>query len=520
MEAKNGRMRNGEAGRAAAETRVIGIGGAGWHMLRALMPRAIPGMSLAEMNTDLRDVDALEGVGRYQIGGKLTRGLGAGGDPEIGARAASESAAVVSEAVGDCAAAVLLMGLGGGTATGAAPMVAAEARRRGARVVALCAMPFDFEGRRRRAQADQGLEALRGQCDAVFCFENELLAEALPEDAGVEEAFGLCSEMLARMAVGLHRALACRGIMDVDPADLARVLGAEGCRVAWGEGAGEQRVTEALDGLLGGPLMPETGSARAWDIVAQVTGGPEMSLADIQKITKRVRRECGEEISLALGATVDPGMRGKIDILLCAAPATGAGAASARAEGAGRAVEADEAQPKRNGSRVPRVPQAKPERQSAPPPPPPPPPAEVKPAAESGGREEIVANGESGEALGPWDAGQADEGELDPGPEEVLAEQEVGEAADEAPESCPPEPGVEDGEPPIFRLEEDDGENPEDLRFGGPDGRRNGMVQSAFNFNAPNRGRFDKTEVTMYKGEDLDIPTFMRRRMRITTVEE
>lgn len=519
MEMKDGRMRNGAQGREASGTRVIGIGGAGWHMLRALAPRSVEGISRVEMNTDIRAVEALDGVARYQIGTKVTRGLGSGGDPEIGARAAEESAGEIGEAVSDCAAAVLMMGLGGGTATGAAPAVAAEARRRGARVVALCALPFEFEGRRRKEQARIGLEALRGACDAVFAFENDVLLGALAEDAGVEEAFGLCAEMLARMAVGLHRALACRGIMDLDPADLARVLGSKGCRVGWGDGSGEQRLNDALDRLMDGPMLKDLERGKFADVVAQVTGGPEMSLSDVQKVTKRIRAGLGEDVSVTLGALVDQAMRGRIEILMCAAEASSLPTISAAPmdrEAECPSAGSSRARPQRNGTS--RVPHVKAVRQMASPSLPPPPGSAVH---ESIGHIEDLAAVDRGEgAMIPEDRS------LDPDEAEAMAEVAV-EPSDDAMadavgcEALAAEAEVgdaEEGDGALFRVE-DAGDEGEDVRFCESNARANGMVQSAFNFETPSRGRFDKTEVTMYKGENLDIPTFMRRRMRITAVE-
>lgn len=514
MEMKNGRIRNGAANGAAPGTRVIGVGGAGWHMLRALAQKAIGGISLVEVNTDIREDAAMDGVGRHQIGARVTRGLGAGGDPEVGARAAAESTAEIGDAVGECVAAVLMLGLGGGTATGAAPAIAAEARRRGARVVALCALPFEFEGPRRREQARRGLEALRGECDAVFAFENDRLARALPEDAGVEEAFGLCSEMLARMAVGLHRALACRGIMDLDPADLARVLGATDCRIAWADGSGEHRLNDALDRLLACPLLRDSVGQGVSDVVAQVTGGPEMTLADVQKITKRVRREFGDGVSVTLGALVDAKMRGQIDILLCAAelghPTGESGHPKESQEGSCDAQVA-KGRTQRNGTS--RVPHVKAVRQMAPPPPPPPPveiPVPDDELGETERREEATSGDET----------DLEERGLDPREAEAIAELEVG-SSGEAPIEVSKdgeESPAHSGEAALFRV--DDGEDGGDgVRFDSDGATDNGMVQSAFNFESPSRGRFDKTEVTMYKGEDLDIPTFMRRRMRITAVE-
>ncbi|MCC6355753.1 MAG: hypothetical protein IT577_17840 [Verrucomicrobiae bacterium] len=519
MDMKNGRIRNGAPGRVASGTRVIGIGGAGWHMLRAVAARHAEGMSLAEVNTDLRASEVLEGVARHPIGGKVTRGLGAGGDPEVGARAAEESAEAIGDAVGDCATAVLMLGLGGGTGTGAAPAIAAEAKRRGARVVALCALPFEFEGRRRAEQAGRGLEALRAACDVVFAFENDLLARALPEESGVEEAFGLCSEMLARMAVGMHRALVCRGIMDLDPADLARVVGSKGCRIGWAEGSGEHRVNEALDRLADSPLLGGAESGRPWDIVVQVTGGPEMSLSDVQKVTRRIRRQFGEEdVSVTLGALVETAMRGRIDILL--------GAAESRAVGDGLGAAAKEVRenpgpverPHRNGTS--RVPHVKAVRQIVPPPPPPPPPPAPSMDAGIGEMAGLAAAGDG-------DAADEDQGNLDPGEAEAMAELAMegssGEPVLDEPTAAPGDEaaeamGAESGDG-LFSMDNGEEEGGDDVRFGGSSAAGRGMVQGALNFESPSRGRFDKTEVTMYKGENLDIPTFMRRRLRITTVE-
>lgn len=507
MEIKNGKMRNGGAARVPTGTRIIAVGGAGWQMLKMLSERRVEGISLVEVNTDTGAVGALEGVERYQIGSRLTRGLGAGGDPEVGARAATDSATEIGNAVGDCAAAVLLMGLGGGTATGAAPVIADEARRRGAKVVALCALPFEFEGPRRREQARRGLAALREICDAVFAFENDRLSEALSEEAGVEEAFGLCSEMLACTAVGLHRALARKGIIDLDVADLVRVLGAEGCQIAWATGSGEHRLNDALDRLLACPLLSASKGSIS-DTVVQLTGGPEMSLADVQKITKRIRKEFGDGIAVRLGAVVDPGMRGRIEVLLLAASIPGGAAAP---EGEQAPVEDPEKEAptkgrvQRNGARLPRV---KVVHQMAAPPPPPPP-MDIPP---NGALESLAAAAEAvADEEAQWQAP-----EPVPEPIEQAEEPQMSVAPETFQMASAPEEAPDD--PALFRVEDAEEEGA-GVRFNGDAEKENGMVQSAFNFESPSRGRFDKTEVTMYKGENLDIPTFMRRRIRITAVE-
>lgn len=514
MEIKNGK-RNGAGARVPTGTRVIGVGGAGWHMLKVLVERPVEGVSLIEVNTDTRAMEPLEGVERHQIGARLTRGMGAGGDPEIGARAATDSAEEIGDAIGECAAVVLLLGLGGGTATGAAPIIAAEARRRGARTVALCALPFEFEGPRRREQAEQGLEALRAVCDAVFAFENDRLSEALSEDAGVEEAFGLCSEMLARTAVGIHRTLARRGIIDLDAADLVQVLGADQSQIAWSNGSGEHRLNDALDRLLACPLL-RASKASITDVVAQLTGGPEMSLSDVQKITKRIRKEFGENISVRLGASIDPGMRGQIEILVFAASIAHRPVAQVVGDEHPEPpadIAPTKARIPRNGARVPRV---KVVHQMTPPPPPPPPAPTADIGAPDGALENlaVATEGASGDDA-QW-AGAIPQPEMEaPAIEcEPALPPETFQMA-----GAPQEPEEDTAEAQaLFRVEEGEEEGG-GICFTANDNKENGMVQSAFNFESPSRGRFDKTEVTMYKGENLDIPTFMRRRIRITAVE-
>jgi cell division protein FtsZ len=349
----------------------------------------------------------------------------------------------------------------------------------------------------------------------VFAFENDRLARALSEDAGVEEAFGLCSEMLARTAVGLHRALACRGIMDLDPADLARVLGAADCRIAWADGSGEHRLNDALDRLLACPLLGDSAGHGVSDVVAQVTGGPEMTLADVQKITKRVRRGFGDDVTVTLGALVDPKMRGQIDVLLCAAeldhPKGETDHPMASQEDS-CASQVAAAPARRNGTS--RVPHVKAVRQMALPPPPPPP-------TDSLARAEERADAVRMEEPTSGDDIELDERGLDPREAEAFAELEVGSPGDAPTEevlTSEEQSPADCGEKALFRIEDGE-EGCDGVRFDSSVAKDSGMVQSAFNFESPSRGRFDKTEVTMYKGEDLDIPTFMRRRMRITAVE-
>lgn len=288
---------------------VIGVGGAGTNILDSISLEGMPGARLVAINTDARALQSSMLDVKLQLGHDLTRGLGAGGDPDLGAEAARASAADIREELQDQKLVFLCTGLGGGTGSGAAPLVAEMAREAGAFVVVFAVMPFNFEGRRRLRQAEEALEALRGKADALITFDNDRLGELVLPKKGIHDAFAAGDKVVGQSIRSLILLVTQPGLIRIGLDELISAVGRGDRRCLFGHGSakGEQRIGEALTAALKSPLLHKGElRERGRDVLVHISGGPDLSFAEVQELMQELNKHLHEDAKILFGAGVDP----------------------------------------------------------------------------------------------------------------------------------------------------------------------------------------------------------------------
>lgn len=322
--------------------KVLGIGGAGGHAVDRLNRDGVVDLSLLVANTDVRALSGNLTTDRVVLGQSLTRGLGAGGDPELGRAAALESIGQVGEKLAGASLVVLLVGLGGGTGSGAAPCIAQLARAQGSHVAVFATLPFSFEGRRRRDQALEALDSLRDHSNLVVCFENDRMSAVADPASGVEDAFASVDSLLAQAVSALASMTRRRNILHSGLDEIAAVVSGSRSTALFGFGIadGEERARAAVARAFASPLLdsPDSinGASGLWVYVA---GGPDLRLSEVQNLMQEVNERMPQATRLYFGAAVDPQMHGAVSVTLIAGIPAGVRAeAAAQSFSSGRAV--------------------------------------------------------------------------------------------------------------------------------------------------------------------------------------
>ncbi len=320
-------------GRNPPVMKVFGVGGAGCNILADLLRSGLAGVECVAMNTDAAALERCAVPARLALGSRLTRGLGAGGDPERGRAAAEEDREKLQ---GLCAGAdviFLLAGLGGGTGTGAGPVLAEVARQTGALVLGLVVLPFDWEGGRRQRQAQFGLHHLRAAADSVVCLPNQKLLSLVPDKTSLTESFATAHDLLARGVHGIRRLLVQPGLINVDFADVCAVTRDRhtDCVLATAEAQGDSRTHDLVEKLLRHPLLEEGRPlADSSGVLVSLVGGPDLSLTDVNDVMEQLHHHC-EHSHVILGAAIDPDFSSRIAVTLLSARRNGKEAAGALA---------------------------------------------------------------------------------------------------------------------------------------------------------------------------------------------
>lgn len=298
---------------------VIGVGGAGTNILDAIALEGLPSARLVALNTDARALQSsMLGV-KIQLGRDLTRGLGAGGDPELGAEAARASLAEIREEVQDQKLVFICTGLGGGTGSGAAPLVAELARQAGAFVIVFAVMPFTFEGRRRFRQAEEALEVLRQKADALITFDNDRLGELVLPKKGIHEAFAAGDKIVGQSIRSVIQLVTQPGLIRIGLDDVISAVGRGDRRCLFGYGAaqGEQRVIEALNRALKSPLLHKGElRERGREVLVHISGGPDLNFAEVQELMQELHKHLHEDAKILFGAGVDPAKGKEVSLTL------------------------------------------------------------------------------------------------------------------------------------------------------------------------------------------------------------
>ena len=432
--------------------KIVGLGGAGSNALDRLLLDGLAGADLVAVNTDAQSLAGSVAPEKVQLGRATTRGLGAGGDPEVGYAATEEAAGEIRAALAGAQMVILCVGLGGGTGSGGARLVAALAREAGALVVVFATLPFTFEGRRRMVQAEEALATLRREADVTICFENDKMGDAVAPLAGIQDAFSAADQTISQSVRAIAALARRRGLMHLGFDELATALRCPGeaaprCLFGYGEADGDNRANEALARALKNPLMDKGRLLDAADnVLVNVAGGPGMTLNEVQILMEALNRHIGDETRILFGAAVDPRMGQRMSVTILSAREAQVAAVVAAVvvpRPAPRAVEVAPA------------------------------PMERKPE---------------------WEIDEPAEPKI--------------EYADSDDAMTEPEPMQAPAEPEPVRVAAS-AANP----LAKP--KRAETKQEQMQFEPVARGRFEKSEPTIVDGQNLDVPTFMRRNVKV-----
>ena len=297
--------------------KLIGIGGGGANAVDRLKMENLDRLQLAVINTDFKALSTSPVQDKILIGTSLTRGLSAGGDPELGRKAAEADADKIAEIVKGTDLIFLVAGLGGGTGSGAAPVVAELAAEAGAVVIAFVTLPFSFEGGRRRKQAEESLAELRRVCDAVIPLANDMLLQEGTEQTSVLDSFAQADQWIGRGVKSIWGMLSRTGLINVDFTALRQVFQQRGGKTLFGLGVGEGEnpAQAALDDLKNCPLLHTPEYARKADrLLVNITGGADLSLTKVNELMTAITEEFGKEAHVVMGAAIDEGLQGKVEI--------------------------------------------------------------------------------------------------------------------------------------------------------------------------------------------------------------
>ena len=445
--------------RPELQIKIVGLGGAG---LNALDRIQLDGLDLAELvalNTDAQSLAACVAPVKVQLGRSTTRGLGAGGDPEIGYAAAEEALDEVRAVFEGASLIFLCVGLGGGTGSGSAPLLANLARQQNALVIVFATLPFAFEGRRRMAQAEEALASLQQQADVVICFENDRMGDAVSPRAGIQEAFAAADQTISQSVRAIGSLLQKRGgLINVGFDELATALRAQTprCLFGFGEADGDNRAHGALERALRSPLMDRGRMLEnAENVLVHVCGGPSMTLNEVQILMEELNRYISDSTRILFSTSIDPRLGGKVTVTLLSAlsgETRAPLAAATRTE-----LPAPVPIPPEPVRATPRV---------------------AVPAVQADPVIEAVAPRAEPEVAAPTPSANSS------------AASSTSSTPAPATAKAGPKPN---GKPKAAKEEK----------------------QEQMQFEPVTRGRFEKSEPTIVDGQDLDVPTFLRQNVRV-----
>ncbi|MBK7258952.1 MAG: cell division protein FtsZ [Ignavibacteriae bacterium] len=302
-----------------AKIRVVGVGGGGGNAVNSMIKKGLHGVDFFAVNTDVQALQRNSASNKIQIGKNLTRGLGAGADPTIGYRAVEEDREEIARALTGSDMVFVTAGMGGGTGTGGAPLVANIARSLGALVVGIVTRPFHCEGKKRASHADQGLDELRKQVDTLIIIPNQKLLDIVERNTPLTEAFDIANQVLYGATRGISELITVPGLINVDFADVRTVMREMGDAVmGTGVASGEHRAVEAAHMAISSPLLEDISIAGAQGVLVNITGGSSLSLFEVEEATKIIQEASGEEANVILGAVIDDQMTDEIMVTVIA----------------------------------------------------------------------------------------------------------------------------------------------------------------------------------------------------------
>src|SRR5438094_1260109 len=452
--------------------KIVSVGGAGLNALDRIVLDGLEGAEVLAVNTDVQSLASSVAAHKVQLGRTVTRGLGAGGDPELGYQAAFESTEEIREALTGARMIFICAGLGGGTGSGAAPYVAHLAREAGALVLAFATLPFSFEGRRRNAQAREALGRLNEIANAVVCFENDQMGDMVAPHAGIHQAFSKADTTISQSIRSIVNLIQRPGLIRIGFDDLLSALRSRNgrCLFGFGESESDNRAHDALAQALKSPLMDRGRTlADAARVLVQVAGGPAMTLSEVEIVIKELGRHVNEETQILFGTAVDGRLGDRLSVTIISS------------------FTADEDLPQTQPplSSAPAMPAVWEEPREAPP--------KIEVESQPVPIEDFQSARDT-----PVEEPNFPEVETAPAPpvESVSNSFDVVD---------PPEPpaSAPRRKPPPPKEEKVSTEKSIQAK------------QEVLQFEPVNRGRFEKSEPTIVEGEDLDVPTYLRKKIKV-----
>ena len=301
-----------------ATIKVIGVGGAGNNAVNRMIEAGIKNVEFIAVNTDRQALQLSKASTKIQIGEKLTRGLGAGANPDIGAQAAEESRTEVAEALRGADMVFVTAGMGGVTGTGAAPIVAGTAKEMGILTIGVVTKPFTFEGKKRLAQAERGIESLKGKVDTLVVIPNDKLLQVIDRKTSIIEAFRMADDVLRQGVQGISDLIAVPGLINLDFADVKTIMLDRGmAHMGIGRASGENRAEDAAKQAIQSPLL-ETSIEGARGVIINITGGSDVGLHEANTAAELVQRSADPEANIIFGSVTDDSMGDEIQITVIA----------------------------------------------------------------------------------------------------------------------------------------------------------------------------------------------------------
>jgi cell division protein FtsZ len=435
--------------------KVVGVGSAGSNALDRVLLDGMDKADLIAINTDVQSLASSVAARKVQLGRSSTHGLGTGGDPELGYQAAIESADEIRQAIAGARMIFICAGLGGGTGSGAAPIVAQLAREAGSLVIAFATLPFSFEGKRRAAQAQDALSRLNEIANAVICFENDRMGDMVAPKAGIHQAFGIADMTISQSVRSIVNLIQRPGLIRIGFDDLFAALRSQNgrCLFGFGESDTDNRAHDALTQALKNPLMDKGRMlSEAAHVLVQVAGGPGMTLSEVEILMRELGRHVRDHTQIVFGTAVDGKMGNRLSVTIISSLASEDSIAT----------------------------------QDTSPPPEPflaPPPAILE---------------------------QVEEPPPAPPPDDLIAVEPPVSA--EAPPPPVPAPSIKKPAPRLIPPKK----KPVVEKEAKPPKEKTVQAkQEVLQFEPVTRGRFEKSEPTIVEGQDLDIPTFLRKNIRV-----
>ena len=297
-----------------ATIKVIGVGGAGNNAVNRMVESGIRNVEFIAVNTDRQALLLSKAASKIQIGEKITRGLGAGANPDIGAQAAEESKAEIAEALRGADMVFVTAGMGGGTGTGAAPIVAAAAKEMGILTIGVVTKPFTFEGKKRLSQAERGIESLKGKVDTLVVIPNDKLLQVIDRKTSIVEAFKMADDVLRQGVQGISDLIAIPGLVNLDFADVKTIMLNTGmAHMGIGRASGENRAEDAAKQAVQSPLL-ETSIEGARGVIINITGGSNLGLHEVNTAAELIQRSVDPEANIIFGAVIDESLEEDIVI--------------------------------------------------------------------------------------------------------------------------------------------------------------------------------------------------------------